>query len=106
MVICILSHHNRNFNNASDALLKERGKIDGANSQVDSVIEMAEDARTSLLGVRSTLTSSSSRVSQIVNKIPGLGTIISKIQTRKKRDSLIIGGIIGFCIILLFFASR
>lgn len=41
------------------------------------------------------------RVGGVVSRIPGINNIISRINTRRKRDTLIMTGIVSTCSILI-----
>uniref|UniRef100_A0A4W4HUG0 Golgi SNAP receptor complex member 1 n=1 Tax=Electrophorus electricus TaxID=8005 RepID=A0A4W4HUG0_ELEEL len=54
---------------------------------------------------RGMLKSIQSRVNTLANRFPAINSLIQRINLRKRRDSLILGGVIGICtIILLLYA--
>lgn len=56
---------------------------------------------------RSTLQDMTSRMSTTANQIPGLNNLIRLISRRRRRDSIIMGCVIGFCtVLLLMFMTR
>ena len=94
----------------TEMLITERDRIDHSHSIADSVLETAYATRNEFGRQRQTLTRLNQRLmqsastSQLLNKalmegqLPGINTIIGKINTRKKRDSVIIAGLISMCI--------
>uniref|UniRef100_A0A667WU05 Golgi SNAP receptor complex member 1 n=1 Tax=Myripristis murdjan TaxID=586833 RepID=A0A667WU05_9TELE len=50
---------------------------------------------------RGMLKSIQSRVNTLANRFPAINNLIQRINLRKRRDSLILGGVIGICTILL-----
>ncbi|XP_047676857.1 Golgi SNAP receptor complex member 1 isoform X2 [Tachysurus fulvidraco] len=50
---------------------------------------------------RGILKSIQSRVNTLANRFPAINSLIQRINLRKRRDSLILGGVIGICTILL-----
>uniref|UniRef100_A0A3B5LEM9 Golgi SNAP receptor complex member 1 n=1 Tax=Xiphophorus couchianus TaxID=32473 RepID=A0A3B5LEM9_9TELE len=50
---------------------------------------------------RGMLKSIQTRVTTLANRFPAINSLIQKIDLRKRRDSLILGGVIGICTILL-----
>uniref|UniRef100_A0A3B3CDG3 Golgi SNAP receptor complex member 1 n=1 Tax=Oryzias melastigma TaxID=30732 RepID=A0A3B3CDG3_ORYME len=50
---------------------------------------------------RSILKSIQSRVNTLANRFPAINSLIQRINLRKRRDSLILGSVIGVCTILL-----
>uniref|UniRef100_A0A3B4YBU6 Golgi SNAP receptor complex member 1 n=1 Tax=Seriola lalandi dorsalis TaxID=1841481 RepID=A0A3B4YBU6_SERLL len=50
---------------------------------------------------RGMLKSIQTRVTTLANRFPAINSLIQKINLRKRRDSLILGGVIGVCTILL-----
>uniref|UniRef100_A0A673GB71 Golgi SNAP receptor complex member 1 n=1 Tax=Sinocyclocheilus rhinocerous TaxID=307959 RepID=A0A673GB71_9TELE len=50
---------------------------------------------------RGFLKSIQSRVNTLANRFPAINNLIQRINLRKRRDSLILGGVIGICTILL-----
>lgn len=38
----------------------------------------------------------------VIDTLPGINSLLSMIQSRRRRDSIILGCVVGFCLILLF----
>ncbi|KAK9452995.1 snare region anchored in the vesicle membrane C-terminus-domain-containing protein [Dipodascopsis uninucleata] len=87
----------------ADYMLNERSRVERSNNMVDGILSQAYATREEFGRQRQMLQSIQRRVTSTASRIPGINTIISRINTRKKRDSLIIASLISFCILLLFF---
>lgn len=90
-------------------LITERDRIDHSHGIADSLLETAYATRNEFGRQRQALSRINQRLMQSAStttlvcvltggQIPGINTIIGKINTRKKRDSLIIAGLISLCI--------
>ena len=69
----------------------------------DSVLAQAYATNEEFASQRAALASINRRIKMSAAQIPGLNTLISKINTRKKRDSIIMAGLVSFCVLVLFF---
>ncbi|GAO49388.1 hypothetical protein G7K_3538-t1 [Saitoella complicata NRRL Y-17804] len=83
-------------------MLQERGTIDNSHRMADSVLAQAYETREEFARQKAALKRIQIRITETAMQIPGLNTLISKINTRKKRDSLIIALLISFCVFGLF----
>ncbi|CCM00029.1 uncharacterized protein FIBRA_02055 [Fibroporia radiculosa] len=86
---------------AADALLAERGHIDNSHRMTDDILAQAYETRAEFSRQRVTISGISTRMSGVLNTIPGVNNLISMIKSRRRRDSIIVGCVIGVCIILL-----
>jgi len=86
---------------AAEALLSERGHIDSSHRMADDILEQAYEARADLGHQRSALGSIGTRMAGVMNTMPGINNLLSMIKSRRRRDSIIVGCVIGLCIILL-----
>jgi Golgi SNAP receptor complex protein 1 len=92
-----------NANNEADYMLTERSRIDNSHNLADSLLSQAYETRDDFARQRASLSSVQRRLAQTASYIPGLNTIIAKVNTRKKRDSLILATLITACILFLLF---
>lgn len=103
----ISAHKQRNVSSAAtnedDYILDERRRVDNANSFADSLLQRAYETRDELFSQRAYLQSALSRIQGTLQSIPGINVLVSRINTRRKRDTLIMGFVIAVCIIGLFF---
>lgn len=82
---------------------EESQRANALNNIADDLISRAYETRDNLLAQRSTLQSAGTRLTNTLSTIPGVNVLISKINTRRKRDALILATLIAVCIVLLFF---
>ncbi|KAF8481886.1 v-SNARE protein [Russula ochroleuca] len=88
---------------ASEALLVERGRIDSSHQMMDDTLDQARETRAEFGRQRSSLGAIQTRMVGVLNTVPGINDILSMIHNRRRRDTYIIGGLIGIC---LFFLLR
>ncbi|KAK0455888.1 hypothetical protein EV421DRAFT_1749262 [Armillaria borealis] len=86
---------------AADSLLAERGRIDGSHRMTDDMIEQAYETRSEFARQRSSLAGINTRMINVINTMPGINNVVSMIKSRRRRDSIILGVVIGICIILV-----
>ncbi|PWA23170.1 hypothetical protein CCH79_00002374 [Gambusia affinis] len=72
-----------------------------SNSLIDNAISIAMATKENITFQRGMLKSIQTRVTTLANRFPAINSLIQKIDLRKRRDSLILGGVIGICTILL-----
>jgi Golgi SNAP receptor complex protein 1 len=80
----------------------ESQTVNGMNNVTDDLIQRAYETRDNLLNQRSVLQRSSNKLLSTLGNIPGVNNLISKINTRRKRDAVILGLLISVCILLLW----
>ncbi|KAJ4472600.1 v-SNARE protein [Lentinula edodes] len=86
---------------AADSLLAERGRIDSSHRMTDDLINQAYETRADLARQRYSLSGINTRVGHALNTLPGINNLVSMIKSRRRRDSVILGIVIGICIILI-----
>ncbi|PCH34201.1 V-snare-domain-containing protein [Wolfiporia cocos MD-104 SS10] len=86
---------------AADALLAERGHIDSSHQMTDDILSQAYETRAEFSRQRTTITGINSRMAGVLNTMPGVNNLISMIKSRRRRDSIIVGCVIGICLVLL-----
>ncbi|CUM63036.1 uncharacterized protein PRCAT00000599001 [Priceomyces carsonii] len=91
--------------NANDYVLEESLRVDNANSFADRLLNLAYQTRDEILNQRQYLANAQTRMLSTLQTIPGINVIISKINTRRKRDTLILATVISICIIFIFFMT-
>lgn len=101
------AHKQRNVSsvtdNDNDYILDEARRVDNANSFADRLLQQAFETRDELYNQRVFLQNASSRIQNTLQTIPGVNVLISRINTRRRRDTLIMAFVIATCIIGLFF---
>lgn len=72
-------------------MLDERARIESSHTMADSVLAQAYATRDEFNLQRLSLQNIGQRISASSQKIPGMNTLLNKINTRQKRNSVIIG---------------
>ncbi|RPA82214.1 V-snare-domain-containing protein [Ascobolus immersus RN42] len=83
-------------------MLGERGRLEDSLAQVDSVISRAYEVNDSLTQQRIMLNHVGRRIQSVAGRIPGINKLMEKINTRKRRDSVILAVLIAFCVLLIW----
>jgi len=86
---------------AADSLLAERNRIDSSHSMTDNIIEQAYETRSEFSRQRASLASINTRIVHVIGTMPGINSLISMIKSRRRRDSIIMGLVIGVCAIII-----
>ncbi|XP_013108596.2 Golgi SNAP receptor complex member 1 [Stomoxys calcitrans] len=84
-----------------DMYLKESSHINSSNTLVNDQINIAIETREHLLSQRHAFKRMQTRFNDISNRFPLISSLIQRINIKKKRDALILGAVIGVCVILL-----
>ncbi|KAI3406522.2 GOS1 [Candida oxycetoniae] len=84
-------------------ILEESQRADNVNSIADRLLQGAMNTRDELINQRQFLQNAQVRIMSSLQGVPGINVLISKINTRRKRDTLILASVIAICIVLLFF---
>mgnify|MGYP004712780489 FL=1 len=87
---------------ANDYINQERVRVDGANSLADRLLQQAFHTRDELFSQRGVLANAQLSMMGTIQQFPGLNTLILKINTRRRRDTLILATVISVCIVMLF----
>lgn len=87
----------------AEYLLDERNRLDNSHNMADSVLSQAYAINQNFADQRAMLGNINRRVMHAASQIPGINTIISKINTRKKRDSIILATLISICLLLILY---
>ncbi|WWC92774.1 uncharacterized protein L201_007733 [Kwoniella dendrophila CBS 6074] len=85
----------------TDALLQDRSRIDSSHRMIDDTLNQAYATREDFAQQRGLLSSIDSRMGGVLSQMPGINSLITAIRTRRRRDTLILGCVVGFCVILL-----
>lgn len=99
-----INHHKQQRNIDGNAyILEESERVNNVNFIADRLLQGAFATRDELLNQRQYLNNAQLQVLSTMQNIPGLNVLISKINTRRKRDTLILASVIAICILFLFF---
>ncbi|KAL6939834.1 hypothetical protein ACO0RG_003681 [Hanseniaspora osmophila] len=88
---------------ADDYINEESRRIDKQHNVVDNLISQAWETRDQFSSQRRMLNNANNKMFEVVSKIPGINTLIAKINTRRKKNAVILAGLISCCILVLFF---
>jgi len=86
---------------AADSLLAERDHVDSSHRMTDDMLAQAYETRSEFSRQRSTIAGINSRMTGVLGTMPGINNLVGMIKSRRRRDSIILGCLIGVCIILL-----
>ncbi|KAI8898973.1 hypothetical protein BC833DRAFT_587594 [Globomyces pollinis-pini] len=87
--------------------LSELTRMEQSHNDVDEILQHAMDSRDDLERQQNDLRNSTGRLNRASAIFPQLRTVLNQIQTRKGRDTIILGSIIGILTcILLWYAFR
>ncbi|KAJ3151008.1 Golgi SNAP receptor complex member 1 [Irineochytrium annulatum] len=81
--------------NSQEFLLNERIKIDSSHKMADIVLDQAYETREALNNQGRTLFNSRSRVTTALSRFPLINGLIGKINTKKRKDAVVMGLVIG-----------
>ncbi|KAG0688674.1 hypothetical protein C6P40_000687 [Pichia californica] len=99
------TNNNENSNvNIDDYMLDERSRVDRSHNIVDNLISQVMETRDEIMRQRTVLSSVVNRLDRSLNTIPGLNTIINKIDARHRKEALILVIVILICLIILWFS--
>ncbi|KPP69446.1 Golgi SNAP receptor complex member 1-like [Scleropages formosus] len=88
-------------NRRTELFLKENEHLRNSDRLIDDTISIAMATKENMTSQRGMLKSIQSRVNSLANRFPAVNSLIQRINLRKRRDSFVLGGVIGICTILL-----
>ncbi|KAI8618643.1 Golgi SNAP receptor complex member 1-like protein [Chytriomyces sp. MP71] len=89
----------------TDMMLNERGKIDGAHGIADTVLEQAQATREQLDSQGRMLAKSRGRLGGVLQRFPAINSLVNKIGGKRKRDQMIVAGVLGVCAFILMWVA-
>uniref|UniRef100_A0A0K8TSV6 Golgi SNAP receptor complex member 1 n=1 Tax=Tabanus bromius TaxID=304241 RepID=A0A0K8TSV6_TABBR len=84
-----------------DMYLKESTHLHNSSNLVNDQISIAMETKEHLLSQRHNFKRLQTRFNDLSNRFPVISSLMQRINIRKRRDSLILGGVIAICTILL-----
>ncbi|KAI8975303.1 hypothetical protein BDF20DRAFT_877829 [Mycotypha africana] len=97
----IRSFNAGNNGDNADYYLSERNRIEDSHRMTDMILEQAYATRQDISRQGRIMHSVNQRVGGVMSRIPGVNNLISRINTRRQRDTLIMAGVISTCSILI-----
>ncbi|CCC69578.1 hypothetical protein NCAS_0C05880 [Naumovozyma castellii] len=101
----IAQHSNNNLTNEdeNEYIQNESRRIDQSHNMMDRLIMQAVETRESFMNQSHLLHNANNRILQTLQRVPGLNQVISKINTRRKKNAVILATVTTLCILFLFF---
>ncbi|EMR09494.1 hypothetical protein PNEG_02083 [Pneumocystis murina B123] len=90
-------------NNESDYFLEESNRIDNSHNMTDEILLQAYTTRDDFYHQKDMLHDMNQRMLRATNFISGIKYFISKINTKRKKNNLILSFVISACIIMTYF---
>jgi Golgi SNAP receptor complex protein 1 len=84
-------------------MLDERRRIDNSHNMADSVLSQAYAVNESFGVQREMLANVNRRIVGAASQIPGINGLIGRIGAKKRRDGVILGSFIAFCLLMLLY---
>lgn len=103
-----LSSHNHNHHNSNDpddgaglsALIDERNSISHSHQRVNHILESATDTQARLRRQRERLAHVDDSLAGLIARIPVIGGVLNRINSRRRREAVILGVVFAFCLIV------
>ena len=86
---------------ATESFMNERARLLNSEKLTQEAIQMGLNTRESLREQRGQFAGLTNRVQGVMQKFPMINSLVHRINWRKKRDSLILAGVISVCTFLL-----
>ncbi|WAQ82098.1 hypothetical protein PtA15_2A411 [Puccinia triticina] len=84
-----------------DRHLNDRNSINSSHRLADDVLGQAYETRYQFSAQRRSLFNSNSRMGNVIAAVPGVNSLISMINSRRRRDTLILATVAGGCTFML-----
>ncbi|XP_023330017.1 Golgi SNAP receptor complex member 1 [Eurytemora carolleeae] len=82
-----------------DALLRESEHTRNSERLIDEQINIALETRENLVFQRETIKAFQKKLNDLTNKFPVINSLVNRITLRKRRDTIILGAVVGFCLV-------
>ncbi|XP_008557177.1 Golgi SNAP receptor complex member 1 isoform X2 [Microplitis mediator] len=96
-----IDYKNASGLNRRDMYLKENQHINNSDRLLNDQISIAMETRDHLVSQRQTFKKIQTRFNDLSNRFPMVNSLVQRINIRKRRDSLILGVLVGFCTFLM-----
>jgi len=88
-------------NRRMELLLKESEHARNSERLIDEHISIAVEARETLVNQRVAFKAIQTKLNDVATKFPMINNLVQKINLRKRRDTIVLGGVIGLCFVFL-----
>ncbi|XP_077533713.1 golgi SNAP receptor complex member Gos28 isoform X3 [Haemaphysalis longicornis] len=89
------------LNRRSEGYLKEHEHLKSSDRMVHDQINIAMRTKDELLSQRNALKAIQTKMTTLANRFPMINSLVQRINLRKRRDTIILGLVIGTCTVLL-----
>ncbi|XP_065831519.1 Golgi SNAP receptor complex member 1-like [Oscarella lobularis] len=89
------------LNRRTDLYLKENEHIRNSDRLADEAISVAMATKENLTSQRGVFGGINTRMSTLTNRFPVINSFVQRIGVKKRKDAMILGGVIAVCIIVL-----
>ncbi|OAP60631.1 hypothetical protein AYL99_05633 [Fonsecaea erecta] len=89
----------------AEYMLQERTRLDQSHNVIDGVLSQAYAINENFGIQRETLASINRRITGAAAQIPGVNGLIQRIGSKRRRDGIILGSFIAFCVLMLLYFS-
>jgi Golgi SNAP receptor complex protein 1 len=98
------AYHSNNPEAAEqEYMIGERGRIDNSHNMMDGVLNQAYAVNENFGLQRETLASINRRITGAASQIPGINTLMGRISAKKRRDGIIMGTFLAFCVLMFWY---
>jgi len=88
-------------NRRMEILLKENEHARRSERMIDEQINIAVESRETLMNQRVAFKAIQTKLNDLSNRFPMINNLVQKINMRKRRDTIIMGSVIGLCFVFL-----
>lgn len=89
------------LNRRSEGYLKEHEHLKSSDRMVHDQINIAMRTKDELLSQRNALKAIQTKMTTLANRFPMINSLVQRINLRKRRDTIILGLVIGTCTVLV-----
>lgn len=95
---------NASANNEEDYMMDERRRVEQSHSVVDGLISQVLSTRDEMFRQRGVLDNAAGSLERSLSTVPGINTLLAKIDARHRRQAIILTIVVTFCMVILWFS--
>jgi len=96
-----ISGNKKGRNEKMDSLQRELEHTRNSERMIDEQINIALETRDNLVSQREILKAVQTKLNDLSSKFPLINSLVNKINLRKRRDTIILGSVIGLCLVFM-----
>lgn len=96
--------HGGHLDNDNDYYLQERQNVSASHNIMDSLISQVMETRDEIMRQRNVLETVGNRLESSISKIPGINTVLNRIDSRHRKNAIVITTVSLICLIILWFS--